>query len=72
MTDIWCSDDEYDKSAQERFVTKEMDMYAYTLKKLLQPELISDRLVFIQEKDKRTYIIESLKDVRVAVEDISI
>lgn len=66
------SDDEYDKTAQDRFVTKEMDMYAYTLKKLLQPELISDRLLFIKENDKRMHITESMKNVSVVIEDISI
>lgn len=66
------SDDEYDKTAQERFVTKEMDMYAYKFKKLLQSELISDRVAFIKEKDKRTHIMGSLKGVSVVVEDISI
>lgn len=57
------SDAEYDTLAEERFVTKELDIYAYTLKKLLLPQVGEKRLVFIKDKEKKKNLIEKLKKV---------
>ncbi len=55
------SDDEYDLNAEKRFVSKEIDIYAYTLKKLLLPEIASQRLFFISDRNKKSKILEALK-----------
>lgn len=65
------SDDDYDASAEERFVIKEMDMYAYTLKKLLNPKIANERLAFITDISKRKRIIDMLKNVNIRIENIS-
>lgn len=59
------SDDEYDALAEERFITKEMDIYAFALKKLLVPEVAEKRLTFISDQSKRESIINLLQNVRV-------
>lgn len=65
------SDDEYDCLAEERFVTKEMDIYAFALNKLLVPEVATKRLSFIKNEDKKARIIRRLENVSIAIEDIS-
>lgn len=59
------SDDEYDLTAEKRFVTKEIDVYAYTLKKLLLPEIAAQRLYFIKDENKKAKILDALKRVEV-------
>lgn len=65
------SDDEYDCLAEERFVTKEMDIYAFALNKLLVREVAAKRLSFIKNEDKKAKIIRQLENVSIAIEDIS-
>lgn len=55
------SDDEYDLTAEKRFVAKEIDVYAYTLKKLLLPETAVHRLPFIKDEVKKAKILDALK-----------
>ena len=64
------SDDEYDSLAEERFVTKEMDIYAFALNKLLLPEVASKRLSFIKSDDKKARIIRHLRNVSIVIKDI--
>lgn len=59
------SDDEYDALAEERFITKEMDIYAFALKKLLVPAVAEKRLTFIKDQSKRESIINLLQNVKV-------
>lgn len=59
------SDDEYDQTAEKRFVTKEIDVYAYTLKKLLIPEIAAQRIPFIKDENKKAKIIAALKKVKI-------
>lgn len=66
------SDDEYDDFAEERFVAKEMDIYSYTLQKLLASETAGERLLFINDETKRNMIIENLKNVSVEIENIKV
>lgn len=54
------SDDAYDPTAEERFITKEMDIYAYTLKKLFSPEIAQKRLAHITDQATKDRIIQSL------------
>lgn len=64
------SDDDYDLSAEERFVTKEMDVYEYSLKKLFTAEVAEKRLAFIDDADKRAKIIERLQRIEIVNLDI--
>lgn len=57
------SDAEYDTAAEQRFVTKELDIYAYSLKKLLLPHISEKRLVFVHEEEKKKELIQKLKQV---------
>lgn len=61
------SDDEYDAMAEERFVAKEMDVYAYALNKLLLPSVAEKRLAFIENENTRKNIIKQLKKVSVEI-----
>lgn len=65
------SDDEYDCLAEERFATKEMDMYAFALSKLLVSEVAIKRLSFIKDEDKKEKIIRRLGDVSIVIDNIS-
>lgn len=60
------SDDEYDSDAEKRFTTKEIDVYGYTLKKLLTPEMASQRLFFVKDKKKKERILNALKRVELS------
>lgn len=64
------SDDIYDRTAEERFVTKEMDIYEYTLKKLFTPEVASARLSRIRDNDKRARIIRALERIQLVRRDL--
>lgn len=66
------SDDEYDNLAEERFVTKEMDIYAFALSKLLSREVASKRLAFIRDEDKKNRILDFLNNVSIEIIDINI
>jgi hypothetical protein len=60
------SDDEYDLTAEKRFISKEIDVYAYTLKKLLMPEFAAQRLTFIKDENKKSKILDALKKVELS------
>lgn len=64
------SDDAYDRTAEERFVTKEMDIYEYTLKKLFTPEVASVRLSHIMDEKKKARIIRALGDIHLSRENL--
>lgn len=59
------SDEAYDPEAEERFATKEMDIYEYTLKKLFTPAVASARLGYIADREKKERIIRALGKIRV-------
>lgn len=65
------SDDEYDNLAEERFATKEMDIYAFALSKLLSREVASKRLAFIRDENKKKRILDSLDNVSIEIRDIN-
>ncbi len=64
------SDDEYDISAEKRFITKEMDIYEYTLKKLFTYEIAEQRLHFIQDPNKKAVILQQLQNITILHADI--
>ncbi len=64
------SDDDYDISAEKRFVTKEVDIYAYTLKKLLTRQTASQRLSFLRDEDKKEKILRALETVELSFAEI--
>lgn len=66
------SDDEYDNLAEERFVTKEMDIYAFALNKLLSRDIASKRLVFIRDENKKQRILELLQSVSIEIKDVKL
>lgn len=66
------SDADYDASAEERFVTKEMDIYAFALNKLLSPEVARKRLLFIHDSEKIERILNQLQKVSIEFMDITI
>ena len=47
------------------FVTKELDIYAFALKKLLSPEVAKARLSFMEDEKKRKKVIEMLNNVSI-------
>lgn len=57
------SDEDYDLTAEERFITKELDVYAYALEKLLSPDISNQRLNFIKDPLKKERVLEALKKV---------
>lgn len=65
------SDDDYDQLAEERFATKEMDVYAFALSKLLSYDVAKERISFIRDETKKEYVLRKLKDVSICVMDIS-
>lgn len=65
------SDDDYDLLAEERFATKEMDIYTFALKKLLSYDVAYKRLSFILDDDKKQRILKLLEHVTVKNENIS-
>lgn len=64
------SDDEYDLSAEERFAVKEMDIYAFALKKLLTADVACKRLSFIQDPKKKQRILDWLPSISIEFKDI--
>ena len=65
------SDADYDALAEERFVTKEMDIYAFALNKLLSPEVARKRLSFIHNSEKAERILNQLQNVSIEFVDIT-
>lgn len=59
------SDDDHDPLAEERFLAKEMDVYAYALKKLMTPQIARARLAFLRDPVKVERIIRRLGQVHV-------
>lgn len=64
------SDSDYDVLAEERFVTKEMDVYSFALSKLLNREVAEKRLSFIKDAEKKEKILSLLGNVSVHITDI--
>lgn len=64
------ADDEYDSSAEKRFVTKEMDIYAFALHKLLSADVAAKRLAFIRDEGKINRILKLLGNVSIELRDI--
>ncbi len=65
------SDEDYDICAEERFVNKEMDVYAFALNKLLDADVADERLSFIKNENKKKDILRRLKDVSIHFVDIT-
>jgi len=65
------SDDDYDVFAEERFATKELDVYAFALSKLLTYDVAKERLSFIKDALKKESVLKKLEDVSICVMDIS-
>lgn len=59
------SDDDHDPLAEERFLAKEMDVYAYALEKLMTPEMARVRLAFLADPERVEGMIRRLETVRV-------
>ncbi len=57
------SDEDYDMLAGERFVDKEIDVYALALSKLLSNRTASERLSFIEEPKKRKDTVKIVKGI---------
>ena len=64
-------DDEYDLLAEERFATKEMDVYAFALKKLLSADVANKRLSFISDENKKQRILSLLQNVSIEFKNIN-
>ncbi len=64
------SDDDFDTFAEERFVTKEMDVYAFALNKLLISKVARERLAFITDIEKKEKILEMMKNVKIDIINI--
>lgn len=64
------SDDDFDTFAEERFVTKEMDVYAFTLSKLLTGKVARERLAFITDFNKKENILRMLENVKIEMLNI--
>ena len=64
------SDDVYDRTAEERFVTKEMDVYEYTLRKLFTPEIASARLARMENDGQKARVLRALERIELIREDI--
>ncbi len=65
------SDADYDTSAEKRFITKEMDIYAFALNKLLSPEVARKRLSFIRDGKKAERVLNQLQNVSIEFVDIT-
>ena len=65
------SDDKFDDDAEKRFIAKEMDIYCYSLKKLLSQSVSEKRLTYISDLQKRKKIINSLQKIEISSSDIS-
>ena len=65
------ADDDYDVFAEERFATKELDVYAFALSKLLTYDVAKERLSFIKDALKKESVLKKLEDVSICVMDIS-
>lgn len=59
------SDEDYDRDAEQRFTTKEMDTYRYALQKLLSPALAAQRLTFLRDDEKKAQILRRLQTVQI-------
>lgn len=65
------SDDEYDATAEERFITKESDIYEYTLKQLFTPQAARDRLAFLHECETIETIVKQLSAIEIIRMDMN-
>ncbi len=72
------ADDDYDESAEERFICKEKDVYAFALKRLIQPEVADRRIsaFYKEDNEKKKAVLDRMKNVsiieNVSIEDIKI
>ncbi len=64
------SDDDFDTFAEERFVTKEMDVYAFALNKLLSGKVARERLAFVTDINKKENILKMLENVKIEILNI--
>ncbi len=65
------SDDKFDTEAEKRFIAKEMDIYCYSLQKLLSPAVAEKRLTYVKDPIKKEKIISVLQKVEILTADIS-
>ena len=64
-------DDEYDHTTEARFITKESDIYEYTLKKLFTPKIARVRLSFLHDADPVNKIVNQFSTIEIVRENIN-